>query len=166
VHYEIVQRSNVLLLCKTEMHSKPKADHMSYMFEDLKVGLEASYVRVITDEDIRAFAAVSGDDNPVHLDEEFAAKTMFKGRIAHGMLSASFISKVIGTQLPGQGTIYMSQSLNFRAPVRIGDEVTTLITVAELVPEKKRAVLTCRCLVDGKPVLEGEALVKVPTREG
>jgi 3-hydroxybutyryl-CoA dehydratase len=136
-----------------------------YMFEDLKVGMEASYVRVITDADIRAFAAVSGDHNPVHLDEEFAAKTMFKGRIAHGMLSAGFISTVIGTQLPGQGTIYMSQSLNFRAPVRIGDEVTTVVSVAELLPEKKRAVLTCRCLVGGKAVLEGDALVKVPSRE-
>lgn len=136
-----------------------------YKFEDLTVGMEASYVRVISDADIRAFAAVSGDNNPVHLDEDFATKTMFKGRIAHGMLSASFISKVIGTQLPGQGTIYMSQTLSFRAPVRIGDEVTTVVSVTELQPEKKRAMLTCRCLVGGKAVLEGEAMVKVPSRE-
>lgn len=136
-----------------------------YMFEDLKIGQEETYTRVITDADLRAFAAVSGDNNPVHLDEEYAAATMFKGRIAHGMLSAGFISKVIGTQLPGPGTIYMSQSLNFRAPVRIGDEVITSVTVSELVPDKKRAVLTCRCLVNGKAVLEGEALVKVPSRQ-
>lgn len=134
-----------------------------YVFEDLKVGMESSYTRVISDADIRAFAEVSGDHNPVHLNEEYAAATMFKGRIAHGMLSASFISKVIGTQLPGPGTIYMSQSLNFRAPVRIGDEVVTTVSVAELIPEKKRAVLTCRCLVNGKAVLEGEALVMVPS---
>lgn len=134
-----------------------------YVFEDLKVGMEASYTRVITDADLRNFADVSGDHNPVHLDEAYAAATMFKGRIAHGMLSASFISKVIGTQLPGPGTIYMSQSLNFRAPVRIGDEVVTTVSVAELLPEKKRAVLTCRCLVNGKAVLEGEALVMVPS---
>lgn len=134
-----------------------------YMLEDLKVGMESTYTRVITDADIRGFATVSGDNNPVHLDEAYAEATMFKGRIAHGMLSASFISKVIGTQLPGPGTIYMSQSLNFRAPVRIGDEVVTTVSVAELLPEKKRAVLTTRCVVNGKAVLEGEALVMVPS---
>jgi 3-hydroxybutyryl-CoA dehydratase len=159
------------VLCKMIGHFwQPKADGMSemgkgYFFEDLKVGMEASYVRRITDEDIRAFAAVSGDSNPIHLDEAFAAQSMFKGRIAHGILAASFISKVIGMQLPGPGSIYMSQSLNFRAPVRIGDEVTATVTVAELVPEKKRAVLTTHCSVAGKAVLEGEALVKVPSRE-
>ncbi len=137
-----------------------------YFFEDLKTGMEATYVRRITDEDIRAFAAVSGDNNPIHLDEAYAAETLFKGRIAHGILAASFISKVIGTQLPGPGSVYMSQSLNFRAPVRIGDEVTATVAVAELIPEKKRAILTTHCSVNGKAVLEGEALVKVPSREG
>lgn len=137
-----------------------------YFFEDLKTGMEATYVRRITDEDIRAFAAVSGDNNPIHLDEAYAAETPFKGRIAHGILAASFISKVIGTQLPGPGSVYMSQSLNFRAPVRIGDEVTATVAVAELIPEKKRAILTTHCSVNGKAVLEGEALVKVPSREG
>jgi 3-hydroxybutyryl-CoA dehydratase len=136
-----------------------------YFFEDLKVGMEATYVRRVTHDDIQTFAAVSGDNNPIHLDEDYAAATPFKGRIAHGILAASFISKVIGTQLPGPGSIYMSQSLNFRAPVRIGDEVTATVVVAELIPEKKRAVLTTHCSVDGKPVLEGEALVKVPSRE-
>ncbi len=137
-----------------------------YFFEDLKAGMEATYVRRVTDEDIRAFAAVSGDNNPIHLDEAYAAETPFKGRIAHGILAASFISKVIGTQLPGPGSVYMSQSLNFRAPVRIGDEVTATVAVAELIAEKKRAVLTTHCSVNGKVVLEGEALVKVPSREG
>lgn len=135
-----------------------------YFFEDLKVGMQETSVRRVTDEDVRKFAEVSGDSNPIHLDEVYAASTVFKGRIAHGILAASFISKVIGMQLPGPGTVYMSQSLNFRAPVRIGDEVLTTVTVSELVPEKKRAVLTTSCSVAGKAVLEGEALVKVPSR--
>ena len=108
------------------------------------------------------FAGVSGDDNPVHLNEEFAQGTMFKGRIAHGMLGASYISTVIGTRLPGPGTIYMGQSLKFRAPVRVGDTVTARVTVTAIDPEKRRLTLETLCLVAGKVVIEGEAQVMLP----
>jgi 3-hydroxybutyryl-CoA dehydratase len=134
-------------------------------FEDLSVGQSASFGKTITEADILLFAAVSGDTNPVHINAEFAAQTMFKERIAHGMLSAGLISTVLGTRLPGPGTIYLSQSLKFRAPVRIGDTVTATATIASLDAAKKRATLTTICTVAGKPVLEGEALVLVPSRE-
>ena len=134
-------------------------------FEDLSVGQSASFGKTITEADILMFAAVSGDTNPVHINAEFAAGTMFKERIAHGMLSAGLISTVLGTRLPGPGTIYLSQSLKFRAPVRIGDTVTATATVAALDAAKKRATLATICTVAGKPVLEGEAVVLVPSRE-
>jgi 3-hydroxybutyryl-CoA dehydratase len=137
----------------------------SLFFEDLSVGQSASFGKTITEADILMFAAVSGDTNPVHINAEFAAGTMFKERIAHGMLSAGLISTVLGTRLPGPGTIYLSQTLKFRAPVRIGDTVTATATVASLDAAKKRATLTTICTVNGKPVLEGEALVLVPSRE-
>ncbi|WP_346328948.1 MaoC family dehydratase [Iodidimonas sp. SYSU 1G8] len=126
--------------------------------------MSASYAKTVTEADIILFAGISGDTNPVHLNEEFAAATMFKGRIAHGMLSASFISTVFGTKLPGPGCIYMSQSLRFKAPVRAGDTVTAKVTIAELKPEKKQARFECVCLVNGKAVLDGEALILVPSR--
>lgn len=134
-------------------------------FEDLSVGQSASFGKTITEADILLFAAVSGDTNPVHINAEFAAGTMFKERIAHGMLSAGLVSTVLGTRLPGPGTIYLSQTLKFRAPVRIGDTVTATATVAALDAAKKRATLTTICTVGGKPVLEGEAVVLVPSRE-
>ena len=118
----------------------------------------------MTADVIVAFAAVSGDQNPVHVDADYAATTMFKERIAHGMLSAAYISAVFGMQLPGPGAIYISQTLNFKAPVKIGDTVVTTVKVAELVPEKKRAKFECVCSVDGKPVLVGEAVLMVPSR--
>jgi len=132
--------------------------------EDLSVGQTATYTKTVTEDDIVKFAEISGDDNPVHLDQAFAETTMFKGRIAHGMLSAAFISTVIGTKLPGYGTIYMSQTLRFKAPVRIGDTVSAIATVTELIPEKRRAVLTTVCKVGSNTVVEGEALVMVPSR--
>lgn len=132
--------------------------------EDLSVGQSATWTKTVTDADIVKFAEVSGDDNPVHLDQAFAEKTMFKGRIAHGMLSAGFISTVIGTKLPGYGTIYMSQALRFKAPVRIGDTVTAIATVTEIIPDKRRAVLSTVCKVGDNTVIEGEALVMVPSR--
>lgn len=134
-------------------------------FEDLSVGQSASFGKTVTEADILLFAAVSGDTNPVHINAEFAAGTMFKERIAHGMLSAGLISTVLGTRLPGPGTIYLSQTLKFRAPVRIGDTVTATATVASLDAAKKRATLATICTVGGKPVLEGEAVVLVPSRE-
>ena len=136
----------------------------SYVIEDLKPGMEASYERTVTEADIIAFAGVSGDINPMHLDEAYAATTDFKGRIAHGMLTASFISTVIGTRLPGPGAIYLSQSLRFMAPVRIGDVVKALVRVIHLDPRRRRARLACFCHVGQTVVLEGEANVKVPSR--
>jgi 3-hydroxybutyryl-CoA dehydratase len=133
-------------------------------FEDLSVGRSASFAKTVTDADILLFAGVSGDTNPVHIDAEHAAKSMFKERIAHGMLSASLISTVLGTRLPGPGTIYLSQTLKFRAPVRIGATVTATAEVTALDPERKRATLRTVCTVEGKPVIEGEAVVMVPSR--
>ena len=133
-------------------------------FEDLKLGMESSLTKVVTEKDINAFAEVTGDKNPVHLDAAYAAKTMFKERIAHGMLSAGYISAVFGMKLPGPGAIYISQTLNFKAPVKIGDEVTAKVKVVELVEGKRRARFECVCLVGGKSVLEGEAMLMVPAR--
>ena len=130
-----------------------------YAFEDLQVGQTASIGKTIGEADILMFAAVSLDTNPVHLDAEAAAQTVFKERIAHGMLSAGLISAVLGTKLPGPGTIYMAQSLRFRAPVRIGDTVTATAEVTALDPAKKRATLKTTCTVKGKVVIEGEATV-------
>ena len=133
-------------------------------FEDLVVGQSATFSKTVTDADIVLFAGVSGDTNPVHLDAEYAAGTMFKTRIAHGMLSAGFISTVIGTKLPGPGAIYVGQTLKFKAPVRIGDTVTARVEVTGLVAEKKFVTLKTQCLVVGKVVIDGEATVMVPSR--
>jgi 3-hydroxybutyryl-CoA dehydratase len=133
-------------------------------FEDLSVGQEASLSKTVTEADIAAFAEISGDKNPVHLDAQYAAGTMFKERIAHGMLSAAYISAVFGMKLPGPGAIYISQTLNFKAPVKIGDTVVTTVKVAELIPEKRRARFECVCSVNGKPVVQGEAVLMVPAR--
>ncbi len=134
--------------------------------EDLSLGQSAEIAHTVTDGDIRTFAEVSGDNNPVHLDEAYAAQTPFKTRIAHGMLSAGYISAVLGTRLPGPGAIYISQTMNFRRPVRIGDEVLTRATVVAIDAEKARVTLATVCEVSGKPVVEGEAVVMVPRRNG
>jgi 3-hydroxybutyryl-CoA dehydratase len=133
-------------------------------FEDLTVGQKASFGKTITEADIVLFAAVTGDTNPMHLNAEYAKDTIFKERIAHGMLAAGLITKVLGTQLPGPGTIYLSQTLKFRAPVRIGETVTATVEVMELHPDKHRATLSTICTVAGKSVLDGEAIVSVPSR--
>jgi 3-hydroxybutyryl-CoA dehydratase len=135
-----------------------------YFLEDLKVGQEASISKTVTEADIAKFADVSGDRNPVHLDAAYAATTMFKERIAHGMLSAGYISAVFGMHLPGPGSIYISQSLNFKAPVKIGDTVTASVKVIEIIPDKKRARFETVCSVGGTPVLTGEAVLKIPVR--
>jgi len=132
--------------------------------DQIEVGLIRSVTKEVTDKDIEMFAEVSTDHNPVHLDDEYAKGTMFKGRIAHGMLTAGLISAVIGEQLPGHGTIYMGQTLKFMAPVRPGDVVTAEVEVIEVIPEKRRVKMETRCLVDGKPVLTGEATVLAPAR--
>jgi 3-hydroxybutyryl-CoA dehydratase len=134
-------------------------------FEDLVIGMDASYERTVSEADIVSFAEVSGDTNPVHLDPDYAAGTIFKERIAHGMLTASYVSTVFGTRLPGPGAIYVSQTLNFRAPVRIGDTVVTKVTLTELIPAKRRAIFACDCSVNGKTVLQGEAVLMVPSRD-
>ena len=133
-------------------------------FEDLQLGQSASLGKTITEADILMFAAVSTDTNPVHLDAEAAAQSVFKERVAHGMLSAGLISAVLGTRLPGAGTIYMGQTLRFRAPVRIGDTVTATAEVTGLDAEKKRATLKTTCTVKGKVVIEGEATVMPRSR--
>ena len=135
-----------------------------YYFEDLSIGMEASYAKTITDQDVLAFAELSGDVNPVHLSDEFAAGTIFKKRIAHGFLTGSLFSTVLGTKLPGPGCIYLSQSMKFRAPVYIGDEVVATLRVTGLDADKGRATFACDCSVDGKTVLEGEAVMMVDRR--
>lgn len=134
-------------------------------FEDLSVGMTETLSKVIDASDVVGFAEVTGDRNPIHLSEHFAAKTPFGTRIAHGLYTASLISAVLGTRLPGPGAIYISQTLNFRAPVKIGDSVDVGVVVAELLPEKFRARLTCKCSVGDEVVLDGEAWVKVPSKQ-
>jgi 3-hydroxybutyryl-CoA dehydratase len=134
-------------------------------FDDLKIGMTDRLKKTIASSDVVGFAQLTGDRNPIHLSEHFAARTAFGRRIAHGLYTAGLISAVLGTRLPGPGAIYISQTLNFRAPVKIGDTVTVTVTVAELISEKSRARLTCVCKVGRQVVLDGEALVKVPRGE-
>jgi 3-hydroxybutyryl-CoA dehydratase len=138
--------------------------HNNLFFEDLSVGQRASLMRTVMDKDLHLFAQVSGDTNPIHISDSFAARSKFGQRIAHGMFTASLVSAVIGTKLPGPGAIYLSQTIQFLAPVRIGDVVTANVEVVELVPGRRRARLFCECVCDGKAVLEGEAWVAVESR--
>ena len=135
-------------------------------FDELSLGMTETYRKEVKSSDVVGFAEITGDRNPIHLSEHFAAKTPFGSRIAHGLYTAGLISAVIGTRLPGPGAIYLSQTLNFRAPVRIGDIVEASVEVAELNPQGRRVRLVCRCMVGETLVLEGEALVKVPQRPG
>ncbi len=132
--------------------------------DEISVGQKAEFSKTVTEADISGYAGISGDTNPVHLDEEFAKTTIFKTRIAHGMLSAGFISAILGTKLPGPGCIYLSQTLKFLAPVMIGDRVTARATVTNIVPEKKRVTLKTDCFIGDKQVIDGEAVVMVPVR--
>tara|TARA_Y100000814_G_scaffold112057_1_gene79355 strand:+ start:115 stop:558 length:444 start_codon:yes stop_codon:yes gene_type:complete len=133
--------------------------------EDIEMGMTRYIRKIITDRDIEQFAEISTDHNPVHLDDEYARDTIFEGRIAHGMLTAGLVSAVIGEQLPGHGTIYMSQNLKFLAPVRPGDLVHAEVKVVDMVIDKRRVKLDCRCEVNGKNVLVGEAIVLAPSRK-
>ncbi|MDX2289021.1 MAG: MaoC family dehydratase [Hyphomicrobiaceae bacterium] len=126
--------------------------------------MEASIRKTVSEADIAMFADISGDRNPVHLDRAYAATTIFKEPIAHGLLTAAYISTVFGMHLPGPGAIYVSQTLNFKAPVKIGDEVMARVVVVDLVPQKKRALFDCTCTVRGRVVLDGEAMMMVPAR--
>jgi 3-hydroxybutyryl-CoA dehydratase len=132
--------------------------------EDMEPGLSRSITKVMTDEVIRAFAEVSEDRNPVHLDDAAAAASIFGTRVAHGMLSASLFSAVIGERLPGHGTIYLGQNLKFTAPVKIGDAVTATVTVAEINAAKRRVSLDCVATVGDTVVIKGDALVLAPSR--
>jgi len=140
------------------------APFTTHYFEDLSIGMRETLMKTVMNEDVIGFANLSGDHNPIHLSEHFARKTRFGERIAHGLYTASLISAVLGMYLPGPGAVYLSQTLNFLGPVRIGDVVTISVEVAELVPEGRRVLLRCECLVDNKVVLDGEARVSVPTR--
>ena len=140
------------------------AARKAYYFDELAIGMEATFSKTVTEDDIVAFAEVSGDKNPVHLDEDYAAGTLFKARIAHGMLTAGYVSAVFGMELPGPGAIYITQTLNFKAPVYIGAKVVAKVTIVNLVPSKRRALFDCVCTVDGKVVLDGEAMLMVPAR--
>lgn len=133
-----------------------------YRFEQLAIGMSAMYSRTITDTDLRNFSGVSGDTNPMHLNEEYAKSTVFKSCVVHGMLTASLLSTVIGTRLPGPGCLYVSQTLSFKAPVHVGDTVYAKATVTELMPEKRRATLHTQCFVKDTVVLDGEAVVQLP----
>ena len=135
-----------------------------YYLEDLSVGMTSIFAKTVTEADIVMFAGVSGDTNPVHINQLFAESSLFKGRIAHGMLSASFISTVVGTRLPGPGCIYINQSLRFRAPVKAGDTVVARATVKEILPERRRVVLTTVCTVGETVVIDGEATMMVANR--
>ena len=146
-----------------DIRSRP-SDLDGYCLEDLTVGMTARYARTVTEADLVLFAGLSGDSNPVHMNEVYALATPFKGRIVHGMLSASFLSTAIATKLPGPGSIYVSQNLKFRAPVRIGDTVEARVTVAEIIPGKNRVILKTTCSVGETVVIDGDATVMVPTR--
>jgi 3-hydroxybutyryl-CoA dehydratase len=137
---------------------------MGYYVEDLKPGMSESYRHTVTERDIALFGELSGDMNPAHFDEDYAKTTPFKTRIAHGMLSASYISTILGMQMPGPGTIFMSLTTRFKAPVKIGDEVTAMCTVREVIAEKRRVIFDCVCKVKDLVVIEGEAMVMAPAR--
>jgi 3-hydroxybutyryl-CoA dehydratase len=156
---------SVLESTKKGTHRSNRDMLRTYAFEDLSIGMRETLMRTVMESDVTSFASVTGDNNPIHLDDRYAAQTRFGQRIAHGMFTAGLISAVIGTKLPGPGAIYLSQTLQFLAPVRIGDVVTASAEIVELVPEKRRARLFCECVMDGKPVLEGEAWVMVPGRK-
>ena len=133
--------------------------------EDLKVGMSAMFGKTVTEADIVAYAGVSGDTNPIHLHDGFARSTRFGQRIAHGMLSAGFISAVIGTRLPGPGSVYISQTMNFMAPVLIGETITAVATITAIDEKRRRVTLKTQCLNGDKVVIDGEAQILVPRRE-
>ncbi len=148
-----------------DTHAVTALDRLhGFYFEDLEVGQSDEYSRTISESDILIFAGVSGDTNPVHLNHEFASETMFEGCIAHGLLTASYISTVIGTKMPGPGCIYVGQTLKFKGPVKAGDTVTARATILEKIEDKKFVKIQTQCLVRDKVVLDGEATIMVPSR--
>jgi len=139
-----------------------RALFQTYYFEDLKIGMRETYSKHVENEDVIGFAELSGDHNPIHLSDHFARKTKFGERIVHGLYTASLISAVIGMRLPGPGAVYISQSLNFRGPVKIGDTVDVSVEVVELIEKGRRARLKCECKVGDTLVLDGEGILSVP----
>ncbi len=135
-----------------------------YFFDDLREGMSEVFSKTITEADLLMFAGVSGDTNPIHLDQDFASRSIFEGRIAHGMLTASLVSTVLGTKLPGPGAIYVTQNLRFLAPVRIGDTVIARAAITSLNKDKARATLETTCRVGDTKVLDGDATLMVPRR--
>ena len=133
-------------------------------YEDLSLGMTETYYKTVKSSDVVGFAEITGDRNPIHLSEHFAARTPFKGRIAHGLYTAGLISAVIGTRMPGPGAIYVAQTLKFLAPVKIDDTVEASVEVVHMNNEKRMVRLQCKCIVEETTVLEGEAIVKVPKR--
>ncbi len=144
--------------------STDTSERHGHYLEDLSVGMTAVYSRTITEADIAMFAGASGDTNPIHFDEEFAQSSPFKGRIAHGMLTASFLSTVFGTKLPGPGCIYLSQTLKFTAPVRAGETVVARVEIDAIDTEKKRVQFVCTCTVGETVVVKGDATIMVPRK--
>lgn len=140
------------------------SDLHGYYIEDLEVGMSASCAKTISESDVYTFAGITGDNNPVHVNAEYAATTMFKERIVHGMFSAGLISAVLGTKLPGPGAIYIDQTLKFKAPVMIGDTLTATATVTEVNTARRRVVLETICTVSGKTVASGSATLMVDSK--
>ena len=133
--------------------------------EEIKVGMEASYSQTITDYDVKAFSGISGDKNPVHMDDLYASESRYKKRIAHGMISASFFSALFGTKLPGEGCVYVAQSLQFKRPVYLGDTVTATVTVTNIDIDKRRVFFKTTCKVKNKIVIDGEAELYLPLKK-
>ncbi|WP_198265342.1 MaoC family dehydratase [sulfur-oxidizing endosymbiont of Gigantopelta aegis] len=131
-------------------------------FNDISIGMSANYSQTITDADIKSFAGISGDHNPVHMSDEFAENSRFGQRIAHGLMSASFFSALFGTKIPGPGCVYVSQNLKFKKPVYIGDTVTATVTVTSIVQDKRRVFFSTTCKVKNKAVITGEAELFIP----
>lgn len=140
------------------------SDLHGYYLEDLEVGMSASIAKTVSEADVYGFAGITGDNNPVHINAEYAATTMFKERIAHGMLSAGFISAVLGTKLPGPGAIYVDQQIKFKAPVKIGDTLTATATIDSIDERRRRVVLKTVCTVADKVVADGQATLMVDSR--
>ena len=137
---------------------------VTHYFEDLKVGMSGSFAKTLSEADVEAYAGITGDFNPLHVNREYAEQTMFKHRIVHGLLCAGLISSALGDRLPGPGAIYLSQTLDFIAPVAFEDTVTATVTVKELQPEHHHVVMITVCTVGDKIVISGEALLKVQSR--
>ncbi|HWY60529.1 MAG TPA: MaoC family dehydratase [Rhizomicrobium sp.] len=136
---------------------------MTHYFEDLKVGQTETMSHTVTERDVELFGEATGDMNPLHFDEAYARKTIFRGRVAHGALAIGYISAVMGTKLPGPGSIFLSANIRFKAPVRIGDTVITTATVAEI-HQRREVMIACTCEVNGKLVVEAEGLVMAPKK--